>query len=135
MPRPKGLAKTGGRTAGTLNKATVQANIDKELQREALRRLVCAKLEPMTQAQIAHAQGISYVVLRREDGTYARATDEQELDAALAAGAEHFRVFTAAPNTQAFTDLMNRALDKPAEQLLVSGPAGGPLEIVVRKPW
>jgi hypothetical protein len=30
---------------------------------------------------------------------------------------------------QAFTDLLNRALDKPAEQVQVSGADGGPLVI------
>ncbi len=38
------------------------------------------------------------------------------MDAACKAGAAAFQIFTQAPNTQAFTDLLNRALDKPAEQ-------------------
>jgi hypothetical protein len=38
----------------------------------------------------------------------------------------------------AFTDLMNRAIDKPAgqpTQLEHAGKDSGPLEIIVRTPW
>ncbi len=89
----------------------------------------------MTLAQIAHAQGVSYMVLRNPDGTFTRATDEKQIDAACASGAQAFRIFTQAPNVQAYTDLMNRALDKPIEQIAVTGAEGGPLVIIVKVPW
>ena len=38
-------------------------------------------------------------------------------------------IFTQNPNVQAFTDLLNRALDKPADHLQVAGSDGGPLVI------
>ena len=122
--------KKGGRPPGP-----AQATIDKALKREELRRIVCEELEPMTRAQMAHAKGISYMVLRQKDGTFTRATDVKQLDAALAAGASTFQIFTQAPNTQAFTDLMNRALDKPAEQVQLTGAEGQPLEIHLKIPW
>lgn len=121
---PKG-ARYGGKPKGYKAVKTVE----KELAREALRQLVVAELAPMTRAQIAHAKGVSYVVLRNPDGSFTRATNEQQIDAACAAGAEAFQIFTQAPNVQAFADLMNRALDKPPEQLQVTGTEGGPLEI------
>lgn len=113
--------KTGGKRKGFKAVKT----IEKELERERLRQMVCAELEPMTKAQIAHAKGVSYMVLRHSDGTFARATDEKQIDAACAVGATAFQIFTQAPNVQAFTDLMNRALDKPAEQVQLQGPDGG----------
>lgn len=131
MPRPKGLPKTGGRQAGTKNKAT----IDKELHRERLRQMVVDALGPMTQAQIDHAQGVSYMVLRNPDGTFTRATDVKQIDAACASGAAAFRIFTQAPNPAAYKDLMDRTLDKPVEQVQLTGAEGGPLEIVIKKPW
>ena len=110
---PRGGKRLGaGRRPGTKEKQT----IDKELKREELRRIVCSELEPMTRAQMAHAQGVHYMVLRNPDGTFTRATNEAQVDAACKAGAAAFQIFTQAPNTQAFTDLLNRALDKPAEQ-------------------
>lgn len=127
MPVPKGT-RIGGKPKGYKAPAT----IEKEFERERLRQLVCAELEPMTQAQIAHAKGVHYMVLRHKDGTFTRATDVKQLDAALASGAEAFNIFTQAPNTQAYTDLVNRALDKPAEQLKVTGEDGGPVEYVFR---
>jgi translation initiation factor 2 alpha subunit (eIF-2alpha) len=56
------------------------------------------------------------MVLRMPDGTYARATDEKQIDTACAIGATAFRINTQAPNTQAFVALLDRALDKPKEQ-------------------
>lgn len=129
---PKGGKRPG---AGIKKGFKYARTIEKEIERERLRRLVIAKLEPMVEAQIAHAQGVSYMVLRHPDGTFARATDADQIDAACAEGAEAFQIFTQAPNVQAFSDLMNRTLDKPPEQLQVTGQAGGPLRFVVEVPW
>ena len=38
-------------------------------------------------------------------------------------------IYTKDPNVQAFTDLMNRAIDKPAEHVQVAGADDGPLVI------
>ena len=38
-------------------------------------------------------------------------------------------IFSKDPNVQAFTDLLNRALDKPAAHVQVAGADGGPLVI------
>lgn len=54
---------------------------------------------------------------------------------AHAATEEIVEVWEKDPNISAYADLMNRALDKPAEQVKVTGPEGGPLEIKVTKPW
>jgi hypothetical protein len=123
--------RLGGKPKGYKHAKT----IEKELERERLRQLVVAHLEPMTLAQIAHATGVSYMVLRNPDGTFTRATDEKQIDAACASGAESFRIFTQAPNPASYKDLMDRALDKPKEQVEVTGKDAGPLEIVIRKPW
>ena len=51
---------------------------------------------------------------------------------------ETIQVWQKDPNVHACIDLLNRALDKPAEQsqqLEHTGKDSGPLEIIVRKPW
>jgi hypothetical protein len=53
------------------------------------------------------------------------------------ANEETVEVWQKDPSVPAFTDLLNRAIDKPAEQpgtLEHTGKDGGPLEIIVRKP-
>lgn len=112
-----------------------QHTLEKEAQLELLRQRVLARSEQLWNAQMEHACGVSYMVLRASDGTFARATDEKQIDAACAAGATAFRIFTQAPNTQAFTDLMNRTFGKPPERVEMTGKDGEPLQIVVKKPW
>lgn len=132
MPKPT----KGQRTPGSGKPKGYQApkTIEKELERELLRQQVIANRARMTAAQIENACGVSYMVLRRPDGSYTLATDKKQLEAAVAAGAESFEIFTRVPNTAAYADLMNRALDKPAEQELKI-QHDGRLEIVVKKPW
>jgi CMP-2-keto-3-deoxyoctulosonic acid synthetase len=131
MARPKGLAKTGGRAKGTPNHAT----IDKALKREELRRLICAHLTDMTHAQVANAKGIKYLVTRHKNsGKFIRVT-EAMAKVKLGDDEEIIEVWEKDPSVQAYTDLLNRALDKPAEQVQVTGPEGGPLEIVLKIPW
>lgn len=104
--------KTGGRQKGRLNEKT----LDLLWERELLRRQILARRGPMTEAQMEHAQGIGYMLIRRPDGTYSRATDEKQIDAALAIGGSAFKVYTQAPNPQAYATLMAYAVDRPKEQ-------------------
>lgn len=96
-----------------------QKTIAKEVAREALRQIVLQRMERMTEAQIAHAEGLKYLVARHKTtGKFAKLTEE--LMAAIASGEnpeyEAIEVWSKDPSVQAFTDLMNRAIDKPAEQ-------------------
>ena len=114
MPRPQKGQRTPG--SGIKKGQKHQATIDKEFHRERLRQMVVQELEPMALAQMEHAKGVQYMVLRMPDGSYARATDAKQIDAACAVGASAFKIMTQAPNTQAFVALLDRALDKPKEQ-------------------
>lgn len=113
MGRPKGLAKTGGKPKGYKAPST----LGKEAAREALRQIVLREMENLTAAQIAHAKGLSYLVGRDKAGKFKKLTSE-EADKALAGASEYtlVEVWEKDPSVQAFTDLMNRALDKPKEQ-------------------
>ncbi len=105
--------------------------LDKVQARELLRALVTAHLEPMVLAQVAAAKGLTVAVVRRSDGTYRRIDSPEAFDAAVTGG-ERLDIHTLQPSTAAFTDLLNRALDKPAEQMKVTGADDGPIEHVFR---
>ncbi len=66
-----------------------------------------------------HAVGLSHLMLREEDGTWKKAPADLSADEMLAilnGDKDRYYIATKDPSTQAFTDLMNRALDKPKEQ-------------------
>ena len=58
-----------------------------------------------------------------------RISDPDEIQRAIDSGEEHYRTYTKDPNVHALTDLMNRALDKPAQQTIVTGTNDGPINI------
>lgn len=106
--------------------------LEKEAARELVRRLVTDALTPLLQAQIANAQGLKYLVTRdKKTGKFIRVT-EAMAKAKQGQDEEIIEVWEKDPSVQAFTDLLNRALDKPAEQVKVTGEEGGPVEHVFR---
>jgi len=127
MP-PGGTRPNSGPKKGA-KYAPRQSTMTKELAREALRQVVLKHMDAMTEAQVAAAKGLNHFILRDpKSGKFERVTDPDRIVEALNAdGAEQgstFYIHTKDPSTQAYTDLMNRALDKPKEQeqdLNVSG--------------
>ena len=92
--------------------------IAKEAAREALRQVVLRHMKRMLASQIAHAIGIGHLYTRDKTGKFTKIESQAEVDRLLAAGREDkdYWIFTKDPSVQAFTDLMNRAIDKPIEQ-------------------
>lgn len=116
------MARGGKREgAGAKKGSKHAATLSKEEARELLRQRVLKDMEPMVAAQVAHAQGISHFMLRdKKTGKFERITELAQIEAALNAddaeeGSSYY-IWTKDPSVQAFTDLMNRALDKPKEQ-------------------
>ena len=95
-----------------------QRTSGKEMAREALRQIVLARMETLVAAQMAHAEGLKYLVTRdKKSGKFIRVTEAMAKEkSGLADGEEVIEVWEKDPSVQAFTDLMNRALDKPKEQ-------------------
>ncbi len=107
--RPGGGRRKGSKAAKTL---------EKEEARRLLREKVTAQLGPLVDAQIENALGIKYLVVReRKGGKFLRVT-EAMAQTKLGKGEEIIEVWEKDPSIHAFTDLMNRALDKPKEQVL-----------------
>jgi hypothetical protein len=119
MPRPK----KGERVPGSGKKKGFKAphTLQKLEARELVRQLVTRELEPMISAQIAHAKGIDHFFLRDEKTKqFKRIEDPLMIEAALNAGDRdaYYWIFTKDPSVQAFSDLLNRAIDKPKEQTI-----------------
>lgn len=97
-------AKKGSRHKGTLSK---------DAARQLARELITPHLQPMIDAQVANATGLKYLVTRdKKTGKFLRVGSA----AAANPSEETIEVWEKDPSVQAFTDLMNRTLDKPKEQ-------------------
>ncbi len=110
------MAKPGPKK-GAVYKPTIQ----KEQAREALRQIVLKHMKKLVQAQLDNATGIAHMLLRdKKTGQFERLTKLADIQAALndpdAKEGSTYYVYTKDPSVQSFTDLMNRALDKPKEQ-------------------
>lgn len=113
---PRGGKRTGaGRPKGTVG-VKHAATISKEQAREALRAIVLRDMDALVSAQLAHAKGLRYLVVRQKgSGKFVRVT-EAMARAKEGSDEEIIEVWEKDPSVQAFTDLLNRALDKPKEQ-------------------
>lgn len=114
MPFRKGQS---GNPKGWKKGRPRQKTIAKEAAKEALRQIVLKHMEDMTAAQIDNAKGIKFLVARNK----ATGKFERLAAADLALKGESDRevieVYEKDPSVQAFTDLMNRAIGKPAEEV------------------
>lgn len=121
-----------GRPKGAKNKATIKSAVEKEVLREELRQMVRAELRPMTEAQIANAKGIKYLVVREKgSGKFVRVT-EAMAKVKLGKTEEIVEVWEKDPAIAAYTDLLNRTIDKPAEQVNANLNVTGTLNLVER---
>lgn len=95
------------------------ATIDKVMARELVRAQILAEMPALVGAQIANAKGIQHFFLREpESGQFKKIEDPKLIEQALNSGDEgsYYWIFTKDPSIQAFSDLANRALDKPKDQ-------------------
>lgn len=108
---PGESARRNGRKGGRPKGSRSQATMDKLQAREFVRKRVTEALGSLLEAQVANASGIKYLVARDpKTGKFERIAASQVRDDAV------IEVWEKDPSVQAFTDLLNRALDKPAEQ-------------------
>mgnify|MGYP001309500473 CR=1 FL=1 len=115
-PRP-GM-KRGGKPKGYIFPKTLE-----KLEGKArLRELVLRNLDPIVLGLIAKARGVNHMMLRDpETGQWVRLTEVEQIEAALnAPGAEEgktFWVHTKDPDVAAASDILNRAIGKPIEEV------------------
>lgn len=115
MARPKKGERTPG--SGKPKGFKHPQTLEKEAIRAVVRAMVAEKVGPLTQAQITNALGIRHIFLRDEGGRFVQLTDPKQIETALNSGEEgrYYWTFTKDPSIQAYTDLMNRTIDKPQE--------------------
>ena len=118
MPRG-GRRKGAGRPKGSKEVKT----LEKEAAREHLRQRVIAEMDGLLDAQFSAAKGIKYLVVREKSGKFTKLTKDQA-GIKIASGDEILELWEERPSTPAFTDLMNRALDKPVEQIQAQHTGG-----------
>ena len=113
------MARGGKRPNSGPAKGTKYApTIAKEAAREVARQIITRRLEPLIEAQVANALGLKYLVTRdKKTGKFIRVTEAMaKRKQADADDEETIEEWEKEPSVQAFTDLLNRALDKPKEQ-------------------
>jgi hypothetical protein len=95
-----------------------------------VRTYIWTALQPLLDVQIYNARGLKHLMMRDpKTGKFERVTgDAKQIDKALKTKTA-FWIYTKDPNVRAFTDLLNRALDKPAEHFQAAGADGGPVVI------
>lgn len=129
---PRGGARPN---SGPKKGAKYKPTIEKALAREEARAYIQAQMPRMMRAQIEAACGVAHLMLRNDDGTWRKAPEnmtEDEMLAVLNGDTNRYFIATKDPNTPAFNTLAAYALDKPAEQMKVTGPDDGPVEHVFR---
>jgi hypothetical protein len=110
--------KRGGKRpgAGKPKGHRAQSTLDKIAAREFVRARVTAQLGPLVDAHLANALGIAYLVVREKTtGKFLRVTQAMA-HAKLKKGEELIEVWEKDPSVHAFTYLLDRALDRTAEQ-------------------
>ena len=132
MPRGGKRPNTGPKP-GSHHKATLSANEQKAVARQTIREHIISHIPDIVRAQRENAMGVQYMVLRAPDGSFVRATDVKQLDAALASGEAAFRIYTKEPHQGSASMLLAYAADKPVEPVEVTGAEGGPLVITWKK--
>ena len=133
MPRGGARSKSGP-TKGT----KYAPSIRKAEAREPHRRVIEQFALRMIRSQVAAAIGIGQVYSRDQHGKFTRIENESVAHQLLTEGTEgkDYWLFMKDPSTAAFTDLMNRAFDKPKEQEQdITLAQDGPLVIRIEKPW
>jgi hypothetical protein len=103
-----GKREGAGRPKGSKDAQT----LNKELAREKLRELVFQHLYPMTESQIASAKGIHYLVVREiKTGKFVKRVIEDE-DLIVDDQKEVIEVYAKDPSAQAYSYLLDQAIDK-----------------------
>src|SRR5215471_13818290 len=110
------------------------STLRKEEAREKVRQFINERLGEFLEVMADNILGIRHLMMRDpKTGKFERVTgDAKQIDKALKTKTA-FWIYTKDPNVQAFTDLLNRCIDKPAEHVQVTGD-GGPLIIRWQRP-
>lgn len=113
MPRG-GKREGSGRPSGRRNNAT----LSKEQQREHLREMLTAHMQPVAESLVSRCKGVRYFVTRnKKTGKFELVTDPKRVLAALnSEDDESGEFYTDKPDTAAIKEFFDRTVDKAKEQ-------------------
>lgn len=115
-------SKHGGKRSGAGKPKGTKwpSTLAKEGARELVRQMITAELEPIVRSHITNAQGTKYLVTRNaKTGKFERVSKER-MEHLLETNDEELEtieVYDKDPSVEAFKTLLDRALDKPKEQV------------------
>src|SRR5215471_8818444 len=112
-----GKREGSGRHKGTKWPSTLR----KAEARELVRQFINERLGEFLEAMADNIVGIRHLMMRDpKTGKFERVTgDAKQIDKALKT-TNAVWIYTKDPNVQAFTDLLNRCIDKPAEHVSIA---------------
>src|SRR5215813_12924499 len=132
MPMYVKKGNNGGRRPGAGKPKGVRwpSTLAKPEARERVRQYVTERLPEYLDAMSDNILGIRHLMMRDpKTGKFERITgDAKQIDEALKTD-NAFWIYTKDPSVQAFTDLMNRCIDKLSEHIQIAGADGGAIQI------
>ena len=78
---------------------------------------VSRQFEPLVQAQLSAAQGVTHMVARDDEGRWTTVTDPEVMVERLNAGKEAYRLSAVAPNATLIGQLMDRMFGQARQSL------------------
>ena len=112
MAPPRGHPRYGG---GKPKGYKAPKTLEKEAARERVRQRITARLDPLIDAHLAQAEGLTYLVTRdKKTGKFIRVGPAM----ASKAGEETIEVWEKDPSVEGLRVLLDRALDRAKEQAL-----------------
>lgn len=112
-----------GRPKGSLS----EEHRKRQHMRQLLVDRVYAEFGPLADVLIDAAKG-SHVLLIKSEAGWQEATDEKQIRLAIETGTA-VRVVAKRPNMKAMAGLLDRGVGKVKEELELTGPDGGPIQI------
>lgn len=114
MAAPPDIARANGQKGGRPKGSKNHSTLEKEAAREHARKRITDELDPILDAALQRAKGISYLVTRDvKTGKFVRVTrgNLKSIETAI-------EVWEKEPDMAAIRELLDRCLDKSKEQVM-----------------
>lgn len=105
--------KTGGRSKGTPNKASLE---QRELDRQ-FRERIAEHLEPLADALLKAAQGVEHLQAKDKTGQWVSVTDPKIMSKVLNGPEEYRRISAKDPDVRALKECFDRLFGQPKQHV------------------
>jgi hypothetical protein len=127
----------GGRRPGSGSKkgAKYKKTLEKQEHERQVRARIAADVDEYYEAMKLKATGVTHLMARDKDGTWKEVTDPAVMRKCLNSGEQFYRLSARDPDVRALINVFDRLCGVATQAVEVSGPDGGPLTIIIKKPW